>query len=221
MQTSVAHALELRVPDAIGQSPFYGRHGGFGVYTGLPDSHSFRGLCDEAAQFYPSATHQESWDADAEEIRGGKPRRKLLSSTAGPVQDAMYASQPLQRYLSNELGLTVVPSGNRGSYSYYAREGDFLDVHRDIETCDVALITALHDSNPAQNSGALVLYPGRVGEPLSSIRSDPRRGASLVKLYAGQTIVLFGGVVPHCVLPVAMGQLRIVSVLCFRALLGS
>ena len=217
MQT--AHAIALPVPDAIRQLRFFRRYGGFGVYTGVPDSHTFRALCDEAAQLYPSATHQESWDADTEEIRGGKPRRKVLTSTAGPVQDAMYASQPLQRYLSNELEITVVPSGNRGSYSYYARTGDFLDLHRDIETCDVALITALYDSHPAQSSGALVVYPGRVGEPLSSIRRDPGRGASLVKLHAGQTIVLLGGVVPHCVLPVAEGQMRIVSVLCFRALL--
>jgi hypothetical protein len=137
------------------------------------------------------------------------------------VQDAWYASDPLQQFLSAQVGLPVVPSGNRGSYSYYARAGDFLDLHRDVETCDLAVLTALHDNSaPTDQSGGLVVYPGRIGEPLSAIRERSQEGAYLVKLLPGQTIVLLGGVLPHRVIPVAEGQLRIISVLCFRALIG-
>jgi hypothetical protein len=38
-----------------------------------------------------------------------------------------------------------------------------------------------------------------------------------VKLAVGETIVFFGGWVPHRLLPVREGQVRIISVLCFRA----
>jgi hypothetical protein len=36
--------------------------------------------------------------------------------------------------LTAECGVPIVASGNRGSYSYYARPGDFLDLHLDVET---------------------------------------------------------------------------------------
>jgi hypothetical protein len=210
------------VPEAILRSPLFAGGRGFGLYTGLPDPVTFNALFAEAIELYPSATAQQSWDPDREEIRGGKPRRSLITTTAGAVQDAWYASESLRLTLSDLVGLPVTQAGNRGSYSYYAREGDFLDVHRDVETCDVAVITVLHDNTPAtEHSGALVVYPGRIDEPLSAIRSRRQHGAQIVKLAPGQTIVLFGGVTPHCVLPVREGQLRIISVLCFRALIDS
>lgn len=118
-------------------------------------------------------------------------------------------------------GVPVAPSGNRGSYSYYARPGDFLDLHRDVETCDLAMITGLHDNGDRSDlAGALVLYPGRIHEPLSAIRARPNDYAYAVKLLPGQTMIMLGGVVPHRLLPVREGQVRIVSVLCFRAVLG-
>ena len=150
--------------------------------------------------------------------RGGKPPRRLLTGQGGPIQDAWYASSHLQRFLSAQLGLPVVPAGNRGGYSYYVSAGDFLDLHRDIETCDVTLITVLHDNSAATDeSGSLVLYPGRIGEPLSHIRARPEEGAWPIKVLAGQSIVIFGGVTPHRVRPTAEGQTRIISALCFRA----
>jgi hypothetical protein len=35
-------------------------------------------------------------------------------------------------------------------------------------------------------------------------------------LTPGQTLVLFGGIVPHAVLPTAAGQVRIIAPLCYR-----
>ena len=57
----------------------------------------------------------------------------------------MYASPWLHAALSEQCGLNVVPSGNRGSYSYYVQPGDHLDTHLDVDTCDVTLITVLYD----------------------------------------------------------------------------
>ncbi len=206
------------VPKAILNSPLL-INGGYCIYAGLPDPYTFDALYSEARELYPTARNQQSWESDTEEGRGGKPRRSLLTSTGGPIQDAWYASGHLRRFLSSQLGLAAVPSGNRGSYSYYARPADFLDLHRDVETCDVAVITVLHDtSDLADPGGGLTLYPGRIREPLSAIRERPQEGATLVKLAPGQTIVMFGGVVPHRLVPVAEAQLRIISVLCFRAI---
>ncbi len=210
-------AAPFAVPNAILNSPLLAHGSGFCIYAGLPDPYTFHALFSEAAELYRSAGSQQSWESDTENLRGGKPRRSLLTSTGGPIQDAWYASGHLRRFLSSQLGLPAVPSGNRGSYSYYARKGDFLDLHRDVETCDVAVITVLHDNSaPADAGGALALYPGRIGEPLSAIRERPEEGAHLVKLSPGQTLVMFGGVVPHRLVPVAEAQLRIISVLCFR-----
>lgn len=195
------------------------RHGGgFAVFEGMPGSVGTADLLDEALRAYSSASYQESREEEAEELRGGKPRRSLSSAEAGPLQDSLYHSPDVLGFLSELVGLPVLPSGSRGSYSFYARAGDFLELHRDIETCDVSLITVLHDNTPSDSSsGALVLYPGRTAEPLSAIRRRPTEGADVVKLVGGQTIVLLGGLVPHCVLPVAPSQERIISVLCYQA----
>ncbi len=205
------------VPQALLRSTLM-RQGGFGVYEGLPDAETFAGLYAEAAERYTTAATQECCDDDFAEGRGGRPRRSLLSAEAGPVQDALYAAPWLSDVLSSACGVPIVPSGNRGSYSYYARPGDFLDLHRDVERCDMTMITALHDnSDPSDPAGALVLYPERIHEPLSAIRERPNDGTYPVKLSPGQTILLYGGVVPHRVLPVREGQVRIISVLCFQA----
>lgn len=208
----------VRIPEPILESALM-RQGGFAVYEGLPGS-LLTELFNEAHLQYLHATPQESWEEDTEEVRGGTPKRSLLTAEAGPVQDTLYRSGWLADFLSDTCGVPVVPSGNRGSYSYYARPGDFLDLHRDIETCDVAMITGLHDnSDPCDQAGGLVLYPNRIYESLSAIRARPNEGAGLVKLTSGQSIIMLGGVVPHRVLPVRQGQVRIISVLCFRALI--
>jgi hypothetical protein len=193
--------------------------GGFGVYDDFLHASIREQLLSEALTLYPQATHQENWDDDHAEGRGGRPRRRLTSGSGGPVQDALYRSVWLPQMLTSACGTTILPSGNRGSYSYYARPGDFLDLHLDVDRCDVTMITALHDNSATTDySGALLLYPGRMGEPLSAIRARPNDGVHCVKLTAGQTIVLFGGLLPHRLLPTAVGQVRIVSVLCFAAM---
>jgi len=213
-------AVASIVPDAILRSRLFTQGSGFGLYAGLPDPYTFKGLFAEASELYLTATRQESWEPDMEEKRGGRPRRSLLTSTAGPIQDAWYASSHLRRFLSAQLGLPVAPVGNRGSYSFYARKGDFLDIHRDVDTCDVTVITAVYDNSAAADeSGALVLYPKKISDSLSSLRAQPHEGAYPVKLLPGQTIVIFGGVMPHRVIPVVEGQVRIISALCFRVLI--
>lgn len=208
------------VPAAILRSRYFAAGPGYGLYAGLPDPYTLKTLHAEAMELYPSANEQECTAPDPEEVRGGKPRRKLITGTAGPIQDAWYASTYLTRFLSAQLGLTVVPAGNRGGYSYYVRPDDFLDLHRDVDTCDVTAITVLYDNTaPTDLAGSLVLYPGRLGEPLSALRARPDEGACPLKLQTGQTAVIFGGVTPHRVHPVSAGQIRIVSALCFRALI--
>lgn len=207
-------AVEVR--DALRRSPLL-RRGGFAVSDDLVDGATAAALRAEAHASFAGADAQETWEPDLEEGRGGTPRRRLLTAGAGPAQDAFYAEPSVAAVLSDLCGVEVTPSGNRGSYSYYCRPGDFLGLHRDVPTCDVALITVLHDSPTADQSGALVLYPGRIEEPLSSVRERPHEGAVVVRLRPGQTIVLLGGLVPHRVRRVAPGQARVISVLCYRA----
>jgi len=218
--TATINTTAPPVPQPMRDSPLFTVGNGIGLYAGLPDPYTFQALQAEAIELYPGACTQLSEDPDYEEIRGGKPRRSLLTGTAGPIQDAWYASDYLTRFIAQQLGTPVVPSGNRGSYSYYARPGDFLDLHRDIDTCDITVITGIYDnSDPASLSGALVLYPTRIEDPLSAIRATPHDGEYPIKLQPGQTLIFPGGLIPHYLAAVAEGQLRIISALCFRALI--
>jgi len=76
--------------------------------------------------------------------------------------------------------------------------------------------TVLFDSGSDDQGGALVVYPDRMTEPLSCLRAAPNDGAVAVSMNAGDTIVMYGGLLPHRIRRTATGQARIVSVLCFR-----
>ena len=121
-------------------------------------------------------------------------------------------------YVSRCCGTAVVPTGNRGSYSYYLSPGDFLGLHRDVDLCDVTLITVLHDdTSPSDPAGGLVVYRGQPQTSLSQIRGQPHQGADLVKARAGQSILILGGMVPHRVVPIGSSGTRVISALCFTA----
>lgn len=191
------------------------RRGGFDVLAGLIDDDILARLCDEADDCAAAARESlVTQPSDAE--RGGLPARKFLSAPGGPLQAAFLEAPWLHALLAEVVGLPVRQAGG-GSYTYYCRPGDHLALHRDILTCDVAVITALRNEEAEDEAGRLALYPDGVGLPLAAIRARPHDGRLLVHLAPGQTCVLLGGLVPHALLATALGQRRIVSVACFEA----
>ncbi|HUQ30777.1 MAG TPA: hypothetical protein VM095_01600, partial [Pyrinomonadaceae bacterium] len=194
------------------------RTGGFEVFEGFLNREGFRLMLAEAVRLSSDAYVSDVPDSDEEEVRGGTPARRFRSVPGGCVQEAFYQSPWLIKFLSERCNTPLTPLGGRGTYSFYAQTGDYLAIHRDIEACDLAVITCLYDGPRREgHGGALCLYPTRLFEPLSTIRATPERGALVIGLKPGQTIVMFGGIIPHTLLPVSTGQTRIVSVLCYRA----
>jgi hypothetical protein len=206
----------VMVPAQLCNSPLL-RKGGFEVFAGLLDDNGQRLMLSEAVQLSGTAHLSDEVLSDNEEVRGGNPARRFLSAAGGKIQDAFYTAPWLIRFLRDITGVVLVPTGRYGSFTYYAHPGDHLTVHRDVELCDVAVITCLYESpGLAGTGGLLCLYPGRLCERLSTIRATPAQGAVKLRLMPRQTIVMLGGLVPHAVLPVADKQVRIVSVLCYR-----
>lgn len=203
------------VPLTVRESPLM-RQGGFGVYEGLVNTAVLAGMLDEAVALSAGADECHVPVSDGEQVRGGRPARRFLTSPGGPVQQRFYSDPSVLHFLRHVTHPSLRPTGPLGTYSYYARPGDYLAIHRDIVTCDVSVITCLSDAPGTARGGGLSLYPERLSEPLSAIRAAPARGACLVRLTAGQTIVFYGGLVPHALQPVDPGQVRIVSVLCYR-----
>lgn len=196
--------------------PFFRHDGGYAVFARFPEDAIFDAIYEEAVAQFGRADRQHHDDDDLEEVRGGTPARRLWSAGAGPAQDRWYLSTALSAVLSEVCRARVCPSGTRGSYSYYAAADDHLALHRDIPTCDLTVITCLYDSSdPADPGGALVLYPQRAHEPLSAIRARPDSGAIAFKLPPRHSLVMIGGLVPHCVQRTSAAQTRIVSALCF------
>src|SRR5258708_371968 len=146
--------------------------GGFDIIEGLVDPRGADLLLHEALGLFAGATPVDVASSDDAEWRGGAPARRFLSASGGPAQDSLYQSDWLRACLTDIVGARLAPSGPRGTYTYYTRTGDFLALHRDIDICDGAAITCLHDGpSMPPGAGSLHLYPPRGGEPLASIRS--------------------------------------------------
>jgi hypothetical protein len=208
----------MEIPALLHDSPLL-RQGGFGVFEGLPPSARCQQLLSESLRLGTAPGHNRSLvpPSEAQPERGGTPARRLLSVHGGQEQYDFYHSPGLLSFLRELTGVVLRPSGGMGSYSFYLRRGDFLGLHRDVEDCEVAVITCLYDNfAPLGEGGLLCLYPERMHEPLHSIRATPERGQLRLKLMPGQTLVMHGGLIPHNVEPMADGQVRIISVLCFR-----
>jgi len=205
-------------PRAISDSPLM-KAGGCAIYQGLPGLSSKADLLEESRLCLDRAVSSAVAESDGEERRGGTPARRFVSAGGGQRLAAFYLNPELAEFLSRICNAPVRPSGDSGTFTYYARPGDHLALHRDIDTCDLAVITCLLDRHREGSSGGLTrYYPARQHEPLSRIRATPTHGAVSVRLPVGHTMVMFGGLVPHLIVPLAAGELRVVALLCFRVL---
>lgn len=202
-------------PEHVRESPLM-QAGGYAVFDGLLDAAAMQRLLKEAIHQTRYAEASVVATSDGEEVRGGSPARRFLSAAGSDVQDALYLGARMRDFLADVTGLSARPTSRRGTYTYYVRVGDHLALHRDIESCDLVVISCLHDASEGAERGELRVYPARTDEPLSAIRASPLDGAVPVRLAPGQTLVMFGGIVPHELTPVVAGQRRIVSVLCYR-----
>lgn len=208
------------VPRAIRDSALM-KEGGCAIYDHLPGAAACARLLAESCLCLPGAVASTVATSDDEELRGGNPARRFISAGGGEEQAAFYRDPETARFLARICCAPVRPTGESGTYTYYARAGDHLALHRDIDTCDVAVVTCLLDRHHEGSAGVLTrFYPARQHEPLSRIRATPSHGAVSVRLPVGHTMVMFGGLVPHLIEPLAPGELRIVSILCFRVCVG-
>ncbi len=193
--------------------------GGWSVARVLNDR-ARAALAAEARRCHATGATEARLEASPdEELVRGNPARWLESAPGGPVVDGLYRAPVLHAWLRRLTGLDWEPSGGLGSYSYYRREGHFLGVHRDIDACDLAVITCVDETGApcCSGAGSLSLWPSRAHEPLVAIRAQPDLGRVSVRLQPGESIVLLGGLVPHALEPLAASHVRIVSPLCFRA----
>lgn len=195
------------------------RSGGL-VRTRLTDPAVLTALQREADAQHRFATEVHREAPVDEDTRRGDPARWLESAPGGRHLAAFLAAPTTLHLLRTVTGLPFVPSGQHGSYSYYRRAGHHLGVHRDVDICDLAVITCLRDEGARPGDRALEAYPDRWSEPVSHVRADPARGARPVPLAPGESAVLLGGLVPHCVPPVGPGRVRVVAPTCYRVATG-
>jgi hypothetical protein len=206
------------LPTAIRDSALM-QEGGCAIFDHLPGAGACGRLLAEARLCLTSAVASAVAASDGEEVRGGSPARRFISAAGGVEQAAFYRSRETARFLAGICNAPVRRTGEGGTYTYYARPGDHLALHRDIERCDIAVITCLLDRHRDGSTGGLNrFYPTRQHEPLSSIRATPGVGAVTARVPPGSTMVMFGGLVPHLIEPLAARELRIVSILCFRVM---
>jgi len=205
---------DSRAWDQLRRSPLVASGGA--VVTSFLDGLALARLRAEAAVVHADAQVTQT-DRPNDDVRGD-PDRWLESAPGGVELDALYRNPSVLQLLGQVTGMSWQRAGEAGAFSYYRVPGHHLGLHRDIDSCDLACITCVHDDGGSDGrSGVLRLYPTRTGERLEDIRAMPDRGAVHVRLAPGQTLILLGGLVPHRLLPIALGHSRIVAPLCYRA----
>jgi hypothetical protein len=196
------------------------RGGGFAVAR-VVNPRAVDVLAREALRLMPSAQPSEVYRSPEDEDGPGRgnPARHYETADSGPALQRLYEATGIRRVLQRATGLDWEPSGPAGCYLYYREAGHYMGVHRDIEICELALITCVYESGapPRGPSGALQLWPGRGDEALTQIRRDREAGRVAVHLRPGDSVLLLGGLIPHAVAPVAPGHVRITAPLCFVA----
>lgn len=179
----------------------------------LVDDHGLMRLQNEARAAEAGAVVCREPPARDGEARG-RAERRLAFAVGGPVLDSLLCDPAVLGFLSGLTGVAWGPNGRLGTYSYYRAQGDFLGLHRDARSCDLAVITCLWDTGGP--GGDLVVYPSAAGRPLAKVRVDLRQGAHRVPLTPGESVVFLGGMIPHRVTPVGQGRSRAVAPLCYR-----
>ena len=175
-------------------------------------------LAADALRRLPLAETARLEQSPDEDRKRGNPARFMESAPGGEGLRAFYRAPAVRGLLERLTGLPWTCSGDSGSWSYYRRPGHHLDLHRDIDACDLAVITCVHERGAPQGglSGALCLWPERADDTLAAIRADPAPGRVVVRLSEGESLVLLGGLIPHRLEPLAAGHVRVVAPLCYR-----
>lgn len=149
-------------------------------------------------------------------VGDGNCRVIRLLSEAGRRLLADFVTAPeLLDTLYKLTGQRWAPRNSAGfSYTFLRTAGHNNGLHRDVEACELSLVTCL-DHQPG-DGGDLLLYPERVAEPLSAIRATPEQGCVRLRLQPGETLVMFGKEIPHRVTSIGAGRTRITVATCYK-----
>jgi hypothetical protein len=189
--------------------------GGYLLAAGLIGPKTLDGLRAEADLAMRIGTRSAVAHSDGTEYRGGSPARAYCSAPGGGLHWALHGSPQMVEALSLWCGVAVEPTG-AGTYSYYEQAGDFLALHRDVERCDIALITCLTAVSADGASGGLLVYPNHMHNPISEVRVAGRSAGVAVPMVEGDTVALLGGILAHEVTPASASQTRIVAIMCYH-----
>ncbi len=154
-------------------------------------------------------------DAVLREGQEGVALHWLETANGGPSLEAFLGSERTLRSLERLTGRCWQRRSKYCNYSYYRQPHHFNGLHRDVGACELSVVTCIHDE-PGEG-GDLILFPSRASETLDAIRASPEVGAVALRLQPGESLVMYGKVVPHCLTPVGIGRTRISAPACYRA----
>jgi len=134
------------------------QNGGFAVFDQIITPELYAALLQEAWDVLPRGKREDVEHSDSEEWRGGCPPRRFTTVPGKSQLDSLYHSVTVRDLLRPLIGFPISPSGQRGQYILYSECGDYISTHRDIESCDVVMITCLFDSRPRESLGGRCIF---------------------------------------------------------------
>ena len=184
----------------------------------LLSDEGLRLLADEARRCMSAAAPYGS-AVPAPDDRESSPECWYDTAKGGSLLADFITAPELSNTLHRLTGQRWVPRRSSGFvYTYYQTVGHNNGLHRDVEPCELSLVTCVDDQPGA--GGDLLLYPRRVSERLSAIRATPDDGCVRLRLQPGETLVMFGREIAHRVTPVGPGRTRVTASICYRRAQG-
>jgi hypothetical protein len=202
----------LDIPGFVSRSALY-HAGGYLIVKDLfaPDEMTI--LVREAESVRATSSRNVVEVSDMAEGRGGAPNRAFRCSPGTTGQWELLSHPARLARIADLTGILPVAIGT-GTFTYYELPGDYLGLHRDVERCELTLITCLSGAE-SEGEGGLVAYPGFDSEPLSVVRAAGRQASVPVPLSYGESALLLGGIVAHEATPMSEGQSRTISIICY------
>ena len=175
------------------------------------------GLLDEVPkQFKKDGVRIESTPSEEYVTTGRGAPGAFRMASFGPRGCAVFSDELLLRVLRQLAGTPVRLNKKCSCYLEYYRPGDYIAVHRDIDSCEATVLIYLKVEPAGSMWPVLNIYPDRRAGPIVDQKRAPLvREPVAVRCCPGRVLMMVGSEIPHERPPLVKSQRVLAAAACY------